>query len=276
MQSLVQNAKPSRDTHRLADKLRLTHVLIKREIAARYRGSFLGVFWAMITPLLMLGIYTLVFGKIFKARWIPTDAEAAPEEFAVILFVGLIVYNIFAETVNRSPTLIIENSSYVKKVVFPLEVLVPVALGTAVFHALVSAVILIPFVYFVFGSLPLTALLLPFTMFPIIISTAGIAWFLASVGTYARDVGQITSTLTLALMFLAPIFFPRAMLPEWTHPWLALNPVTIPVEQSRNVLIFGNLPDFLTLFVYVIISLIIAGLGFAWFQKTRKGFADVL
>ncbi len=255
---------------------RLTWELIKREIESRYRGSALGLIWSMITPLLMLGIYTFVFGTVFRSRWGEADAHTPPAQFAVILFTGLIVYQIFAETITRAPMLMIANSNYVKKVVFPLEILVPVAIGNALFHAGVSLLILLPFIYLVMGAIPLTAVLLPFVIAPLLLMSAGAGWFLASLGTYTRDIGQFIGTFATALLFLAPIFFPSTALPVWVQPWLALNPVTIPVEQAREVLIFGKMPDWDALYGYTLIAVIVCASGFLWFQKTRKGFADVL
>ncbi len=257
-------------------KLRLIYELVKREIESRYRGSVLGIVWSMITPLLMLGVYTFVFGTVFGARWTEAGTQTPPAQFAVILFAGLIVYQIFAETIIRAPMLMISHSNYVKKVVFPLEILVPVAIGNALFHAAVSLLILLPFLFLFMGGIPWTIVLLPVVIAPLLLMSAGVGWFLASLGTYTRDIGQFIGTVATAILFLAPIFFPSTALPAWLQPWLALNPVTVPVEQAREVLIFGRLPDFSDLTSYGLVSVVFAGFGFLWFQKTRKGFADVL
>ena len=236
----------------------------------------MGLLWTMVTPLLMLGIYTFVFGTVFKSRWATSSAEASPAEFAVILFTGLIIYQFLSEPIGRAPTLMLANINYVKRVVFPLEILVPVTIGTSLFHALVSFAILLPFVYAVFGGIPLTALLLPLILAPLVLLVTGLCWFLASLGTYVRDINQIVATALTALLFLAPIFFPITALPEWLQPWVALNPLSVPVHLSREVLIFGQLPDFTMLGVYTAVSIVICAAGFLWFQRTRKGFADVL
>ena len=259
-----------------AFKLRLIGVLVRREIEGRYRGAGLGLVWTIVTPLLMLGVYTFVFGTVFRSRWATSSADASPAEFAVILFVGLILFQLLAETVNRAPSLMITNTSYVKKVVFPLEILVPVALGTALFHACISLLVLLPFIFWVFGDIPVTAVFLPFVIAPLILMILGISWFLASVGTYLRDVGQFVGTAVTALLFMAPIFFPLSALPVWLQPWLVLNPLTVPVQQARDVLIFGQLPDFAQLAGYTLVSMTVCLLGYIFFQKTRKGFADVL
>lgn len=250
--------------------------LIRREIVGRYRGSALGVLWSLLTPLFMLAVYTFVFGAVFKARWAGARADASMGEFAVTLFVGLIVFQLFAEVINRAPGLILGNRNYVKKIVFPLEVLVPVALGSALFHAAVSLLVLLVFVLAVHGGIPWTALLLPLVIAPFCLVILGLSWFLASLGTYVRDIGQVLGTLVTALMFLSPIFFPLSALPDWIQPWVVLNPVALPVEDARNLLIFGQPPDFAALAAYSVVALIVAALGYLFFQKTRKGFADVL
>ncbi len=268
-----RDQKPSPDD---GQARRLLFALVRREVESRYRGSVLGIGWSMITPLLMLGVYTFVFGVVFRSRWVGADEAASPAEFAVILFLGLILYQILAETLARAPNVVLSNVSYVKKVVFPLQILVPVALGSALIHACISLVVLIPFLFQIFGGIPWTVVFLPLIVLPLCLMTLGLGWFLASVGTYARDVGQIVGPLITALLFLAPIFFPTSALPAWLQPWIALNPISLPVEEARKAMIFGIMPDFGALWVYACWSLVISAAGYLWFQKTRKGFADVV
>jgi lipopolysaccharide transport system permease protein len=250
--------------------------MTKREIAGRYRGSLLGVAWSLLTPIFMLAIFTFVFGAVFRSRWGAGQEEATTGEFAVILFAGLIVFQFFAEVINRSPGLVLANANYVKKVVFPLEILVPVAMLAALFHTAVSYVVLFGFLLAVHGSIPPTALLLPAILAPYCLLVTGLAWFLSSLGVYYRDIAQVLGTLVTALMFLSPIFYPVAALPEWLRPWVALNPIAMPVEETRNVVIFGLLPDLAGLAWYSLLSLVVAAFGLGWFALTRKGFADVL
>ncbi len=249
--------------------------LTRREVIGRYRGSFLGLFWSFFNPLLMLAIYTFVFSVVFQARW-GGGAQTGRMEFALILFAGLIVFNLFAEIVSRAPGLIVGHPDYVKKVVFPLQILPVVAAGSALFHALVSlAVLLLAYLLFHF-SLPWTVLLLPLVLLPLLILTVGLAWFLASLGVFLRDVAQAIGLLTTALLFLSPIFFPAAALPEAIRPYLFLNPLALIIEQTREVLIWGRMPDWGGLALYALVSFGVAGAGLLWFEKTRKGFADVL
>lgn len=260
----------------IAAKLSLAWQLCRREVAGQYKGSALGILWSLLTPLFMLAIYTLVFGSVLKVRWPGTSENASMGEFAVILFAGLIVFQLFAEVINRAPTLILANQNYVTKVVFPLQILPVVALGSALFHTAVSLVVLLVFEYIIFGRIPLTALWLPIVLAPYCVAILGLAWFLASFGTFVRDVGQFLGTLVTALMFLSPILYPLTALPECLQPWLALNPIVLAVEQSRDVLIFGKMPEFTALGIYALAAIVTAALGYMWFHKTRKGFADVL
>lgn len=249
--------------------------MTKREVVGRYRGSIFGLFWSFFNPIFMLAIYTFVFSVVFKAKWGASHSDSKTE-FAIILFAGLIVFNLFSEVVNRAPSMILSNVSYVKKVVFPLEVLPIIAIGSSLFHSLVSVIVLLVFNGMVNQVFPLSALLLPLVLLPLFALTLGFAWLLASLGVFLRDVGQTVGILTTALMFLSPLFFPASALPESIRGYLFLNPLTFIIEEVRKVLVFGQFPDWqglgLSFFAYVFF----AWVGFVWFQKTRKGFADVL
>jgi lipopolysaccharide transport system permease protein len=249
--------------------------MTKREVVGRYRGSVLGLFWSFFNPVFMLTIYTFVFSVIFKAKWGTSHSESRIE-FAIILFAGLIIYNFFAEVINRAPGLVLANTNYVKKVVFPLEILPIVAAGSALFHAMISVGVLLLFNGLVNQNFPSTIYLLPVVFMPILILTLGLAWFLASLGVFLRDVGQTISLFTTVLMFLSPIFFPASALPDNMQIYLFLNPLTFIIEQTRQVLVWGRSPAWQGLGLYMLLSLMIAWIGLIWFQKTRKGFADVL
>lgn len=260
----------------VARRWSLLSQLTAREVEARYRGAGLGLVWTVLTPLMMLLVYTFVFGTVFKSRWSTSGESASSMEFAVILFSGLILFQLFSDVVTRAPTLILSSPTLVKKVVFPLELLVPVTLGAALFHAAVSLLVLMPFVWFVFGGVPSTLAYLPAVVAPLCMMILGIGWFLASIGTFIRDVGQIVGTITTAMLFMSPVFFPLTALPDWIRPLLLFNPMTVPIEQMRRILIFGQAPETLPLAVYSVAALVVAVCGYVWFEKTRKGFADVL
>jgi lipopolysaccharide transport system permease protein len=246
----------------------------QREVLGRYKGSVLGLLWSFFNPLFMLAVYTFVFSVIFKSRW-NADSESKTE-FALILFAGLIVFNLFAECLNRAPSLILSNANYVKKVVFPLDILPFVSMLSALYHALISLGVWLVTYLAIFGLPPLTALLLPLTLIPLMLFIMGISWALASLGVFLRDVGQFITVLTTVLMFLSPIFYPASALPEAYRHLLYLNPLTPVIEMTRDLLYWGKLPDWIDMCLYWLATGAIAWLGFAWFQKTRKGFADVL
>ena len=235
----------------------------------------MGLMWSFVNPILMLIVYTFVFSVVFKARW-GEIAGTSKTEFAIILFAGLITFNLFAECMNRAPSLILSNANYVKKVVFPLEIMPWVTMGTALFHACVSAAVLLGFLAIVQGSVSWTVVLLPIVWLPFVLLTMGLCWFLAATGVYLRDISQVVGIATTAMLFLSPIFYPITALPEAYRAWLYMNPLTFILEQVRAVSIFGITPDWLGLAFYLIGSIGVAALGFAWFQKTRRGFADVI
>lgn len=252
----------------------MIRALVQREVVGRYRGSFMGILWSFFNPVFMLVVYTFVFSVVFKARW--AGGSDSKTEFALILFAGLIMFNLFAECLNRSPTLILANANYVKKVVFPLEILPWVAVGSALFHMAISLVVWLIAYIFLFGAPHLTVLLFPLIVLPLIFLIMGLTWALASLGVYLRDVAQFIGILTTVLMFLSPIFYPASALPEKYQHLLMLNPLTPTIEYARDVLFWGRTPDFTILGIYLMGSVVVAWLGFAWFQKTRKGFADVI
>jgi lipopolysaccharide transport system permease protein len=252
----------------------LVRALVAREVLGRYRGSMLGVLWSLLNPILMLTVYTFVFSVVFKARW--SGGTESRAEFALALFVGLIAFNLFAECVNRAPGLVLANANYVKKVVFPLEILPVVSFGAAMFHALVSLCVWLLFYVVVTGLPPLTAVWLPVVLLPLMLFVLGASWALASLGVYLRDVGQVMGLFTTALMFLSPIFYPAAALPDGLRRIFHLNPLTPVIEMARDVLMWGRPPAMVPLVLSIGLGALVAWLGFAWFQKTRKGFADVL
>lgn len=252
----------------------LLKALIIRDVAGRYKGSFLGLLWSFLNPIFMLSVYTFFLSVVLKARWVGGSGSKA--EFALVLFSGLMSFNLFSECMNRAPSLVLGNVNYVKKVLFPLEILPVVSLGSAIFHMLISIVAWLLFYVILFGYPPLTIFLLPLILLPLLFFTLGISWFLTSLGVYLRDVSQIVGVIMSALMFLTPIFYPLESLPELFRPIVKISPLTFVVEVSRDVMIWGKYLDWGEWAIYTFASVLTAWLGFAWFQKTRKGFADVL
>ena len=250
--------------------------MTKREVVGRYQGSAFGLAWSFLNPVFMLVVYTYVFSEIFKIRWGGVGGDDSKTQFAVILSVGMIVLSLFIEVLNRAPGLILSNVNYVKKVVFPIEILPVIAMGAALFHSLISLGVLLAAFALFNGYLHWTAIFIPLILLPLVILTMGLAWMLASLGVFLRDIGQTIGIITTVLMFLSPVFYPITAVPERFHPFIMANPLTFIIEQAREVLIWGNLPNWLGLGAYTLAATVIAWAGYAWFQKTRKGFADVL
>jgi len=248
--------------------------MARREVIGRYKGSLMGLMWSFLNPVFMLAVYSFVFSVAFKARW--SGGNESQTQFAVVLFSGMIVHALFAEVLNRAPGIILGNVNYVKKVVFPLEILTVVSLCAALFHALVSLLVLLVAFSMMNGFIHWTMIFAPLVLLPLMILSLGFGWMLSSLGVFVRDIGQLIVVLTSALMFLSPVFYPVSALPETVQPWLQLNPLTFIIEQTREVLIWGRLPDWKGLTIYFVGASIFAWLGYFWFQKTRKGFADVL
>ncbi|MEQ1844150.1 MAG: ABC transporter permease [Nitrospira sp.] len=248
--------------------------MARQEVISRYRGSMMGVLWALAHPVMLLSVYTFIFHLVFKAQWTPGGESSA--EYALQLFAGLIVCSVFSECVNRAPTLILNHVNYVKKVVFPLEVLPLVLLGGALFRMSVSLLVLLLFYAASHLSLNWTTIIFPLLVMPLALFSLGVSWFLASVGVFVRDVGHAITVVTNLMLFLAPVFYPISALPEAYRPFMYLNPLTFVVEQSRDVLIAGKLPSWYGLGMYSLCSIVVAWFGLVWFERTRKGFADVL
>jgi len=252
----------------------LLYRLIWREVLGRYRGSWLGLAWSFAAPLFLLALYSFVFGVVFKARW-PQQPTPEPVGFALALFAGLIVFGLVSDVLGRAPTLVTSQPNYVKKVVFPLELLPLAALGAALFHALASFGVLLAALA-LSGRLVAGVWLLPVLLAPLLLCLAGLAWLLAALGVFVRDTAQAMGMVTTALLFLSPVFYPLSALPEALQPWLLLNPLTVPVEAVRAAVLWGEPVDWAMLGGYSLAAIAIAAAGLAFFRRTRPGFADVL
>lgn len=249
---------------------------VRRDVLGRYRGSLFGLGWALLTPIIMLGIYTFVFVEIFNARWGNGAAPANSSEFALQLFTGLIVFNLFAEVVSHAPTMVLEYPNLVKKVVFPIEVLPWAAVFTALFQFMLNLGVLMAAIIWMRESVYVTALALPLILLPFLALLLGLGWFLAATGVYLRDTAPLVGMLLTGMMFVSPIFYPASALPRWLQPFMQFNPLTVPIEQLRRILLEGHWPDWGPLGLYGCAACVLAFLGARWFQVTRQGFADVL
>ncbi len=252
----------------------LVYELTQREILGRYRGASFGLLWSLISPFLMLLVYTLAFGFIMKGRW--PGSSGSTTDFALILFAGLTVHGFFAECFTRSPQLIISNTGYVKRVVFPLDILVWSMTFSALFHLLMNMVVLLLLFLVVKGFLFPTAALLPIVVLPLVILTTGVCWVVAALGVYLRDIGQIAGVIATAMLFLSSAIIPVESVPESYRVVFELNPLTFIINQVREVVIWGRLPDWFGLGIYTLIACAIALFGHRVFMKLRGGFADVV
>lgn len=261
----------------------LTRQFAMRFFLARYRGTYLGVVWALVFPLIMLGVYTFVFNFVLGARGphqvAGADGLARAEtssQYAVWLFLGMTVFGVFSESAVRSCGLVLENPNYVTKVVFPLEIMPLASLASAVmFSAFGFALVLIGVLAF-YPALHWTIVLLPLVLVPLLALALGISWFLASLAVFVRDVSNLVVILVSQLLFfMTPIFYRAEDLKDWA--WLArINPLAVVVESARGVVLYGRLPDWPALGAVLVLGLVVMQLGYAWFVKSKRGFADVL
>lgn len=248
--------------------------LVKRDFIGRYKGSMLGVVWSLFNPLLMLAIYTFVFSVAFKAKWgVGDDSKVA---FAIVLFSGMIIHGFFAECLNRAPSLITSNPNYVKKVVFPLEILPWMALFSALMHLLVSFCVLLFFCLLAGVAVHSGTVLIPVILLPLIMMMLGLSWIFASLGVYLRDLSQVIGMATTVALFLAPVFYPIEVLPEAYRAFLAWNPITLPIVQLRDLMLWDKPLQWGDWAISLVIGASICTIGYWWFQKSRRGFADVL
>jgi lipopolysaccharide transport system permease protein len=247
--------------------------LCGRELSAKWRGTMLGMFWSLATPLLTFAVYSFAFGAVFRAHW---SGDLAGVNYSLILFAGIMTFSIFSETVNRAPSLVLENVAYVKRVIFPLEILPIVALFVSIVNASFGFVILFVAEIIIQGSIPWTAVLVPIILLPYCLITLGLSWLLASLGVFVRDVRNLVAVLTSLLMFLTPVFYPVTNVPEQIRWLIADNPLSPTLNQMRDALFGHGFIDPVSYAISWALGLLFASFGCYWFMKTRKAFADVL
>jgi lipopolysaccharide transport system permease protein len=255
----------------------LIYRLTVREITQRHLGTVLGALWSLITPLLMLAIYTCVFSVILKAGWAdPSHPIEGTSAFAMVLFSGLIPFNMFAETATRSTTLILSVPSYVKKVVFPLEILPIVTVAGALVYSFINLGILVIAIIIFLGYTSSTVYLLPLAYIPLILLCLGLTWFLSSLGVYARDIRQGIEIVVQLLFFLSPIVYPLSSVPESIRLPIQLNPLTPILDGFRRTLLWQEPLDWSSWAVWTGLSFLVALSGYIWFMKTKDGFANIM
>jgi lipopolysaccharide transport system permease protein len=275
--TLSASSRPSLSPLALARSIfRHRHLLtrlVTRDVAGKYQGSFAGVLWSLITPLMMLCIYMFVFGWVFNPRRAAPDANLT--EFGLMLFAGMLAHGLLSECLIRSTSAVLAQPSYVKKVVFPVELLPLTVVGSACVQYLIGLAVLLGAIALVQG-LSWHVLLLPVVMLPLVLLSAGVALAVSALAVYLRDIAQVTGLLSTVLMFLSPVFYPLSALPEAMRGWILLNPLSVPIEASRAVLLHASLPDWGQWGLHGLACAVLAWFGWAIFQATRRGFADVL
>jgi lipopolysaccharide transport system permease protein len=247
--------------------------MVRRDILARYRGSFGGALWAILTPLLQMATYYFVFGVVLEARF---AGDTSRSGYVLYFLAGMLPWLAFSEAVGRSATVVLEHRTFVKKLVFPIETLpMNLTLAGLVTEAF-GMVIFLMGMWAARGSVPATALWLPVLLVPQVLLTVGVGWLLAATGVFVRDLGQVMGFLLTLWFFLTPICYEESKLPAV----LTFNPLFVLVRGYRAVLLEGSSP-WTPAMVGPMIGLLIGSaavalLGWAWFHRLRKSFADVM
>lgn len=249
--------------------------LTKRDVLGRYRGSFLGIFWSLLRPLFMLAVYTVVFGYIFESK-LGNHPDESKLDFTLALFCGLVLFDFFSETLSRAPTLVLSNPNYVTKVVFPLEILPVSAIGAALTHLLISFVPLVIGLWVAHGSVPLTILYLPLILLPLVLLSLGLSWFLASLGVFVRDINAVVPVVIVILMYASAIFYSISKVPPNLLPIVLYNPLALVIDQARNAVLWGVAPVWGRYTLALIACFAVTVLGYAFFMRTKRAFADVV
>lgn len=248
--------------------------LIQRELKNKYQGTLMGLLWSLLNPLIMLLLYTFVFRVVFKARW--PEVANTNIDFASVLFVGLLIHGLFAEVLVRSSSIITENSNYVKKVVFPLTIFSWNLVLTGLVNLLIGLTVLLLVIAVNEKSFALGSLWIPAIIFPLMLLCVGISWFISAVGVYFRDMGQLMPGFSTLLLFSSTAFFPPEAAPESIRPFILLNPLSIPIDMVRDLIIYDRSPDGVLWLKYMVVSLVVFYLGRKFFLRLSKGFSDVL
>lgn len=259
--------------HKLKFRIELLRGLVWREVLGRYRGSFFGVAWSLISPLVLLGIYTFAFHDLFGARW---PGMPSRHGFATMMFAGLIVHGLLSECLLRSPLAVASNPSFVKKVVFPLTVLPLVPVGSGLFHAALSLSMLVLVALLGGQAITWTVVFVPLVLAPFIVLLCGLSWLLSAIGVYIRDLNQLGGMIATVLLFLSPVFIPESAMPPKYAQWVYANPITLIVVDLRKVMFKAEMPDFLALGIYTVLACAFAALSLMVFRKLRNGFGDIL
>ena len=259
-------------------RLRAQSALLKqftqREIEKQYKGTLLGLFWSFFTPLLMLAVYAVIFGFIFQGSY--GHAGESKMQFVLGLFCGMLVWNFIASSIATAPMLIVQNASFVTKVIFPLEILTIAIIASNLVHAAIGFIPLLLLLLISQGMIPISGLSLFLIFIPVVFYCLGLSWIISALGVFLRDIAAMMPAVITILMFLSAIFFPIAAIPAiWR--WVAmLNPAAVLISMAREALVFGQWIDWKMYGVQLILSLIVMMMGYVFFMKVKSAFADVL
>jgi lipopolysaccharide transport system permease protein len=253
----------------------LVYSFLKREIIQRYKGSFFGLIWSILNPLFMLLIYTFIFSEVFNVRW--ESNSTSKIEFGLMIFSGLMIFNIFSDCLSKSPYLILNNSNYVKKIIFPTEILVYSIVGSALFHFLVNLIVFGGIYFFTYNKIQTSIFFfLPLIIFSYLLFIMGICLVYSALTVFVRDFANFNQILITIFLFASPIFYPISMIPENYHFIFNLNPLSFPIESFRNIVFFNEIPQISSFFLYLSFSILIFSIGVKLFMKLRPHFPDFI
>jgi len=272
---LLQFISPLRLLSDLMKYRELVVLFVWREFEGRYKGTYLGPAWALLSPLLTLAVYFFVFNIVLGAKFESIEG-AGRADFALIMFSGIIVYNIFAVSASKAPLSIAERASFVKKVVFPLEILPVAALGASLLNAVLGLLMLIPALLIFSPKVSSTMYLFPLVLLPVCAFSLGVSWFLGALGVFVRDIGQAVSILLQLLFFASPVIYPLSAVPEFLQLPMRLNPLTTILEDTRRTLVLGLDIEWGWWALVSLASLLVMQFGYVWFMRTKRIFADAI
>jgi lipopolysaccharide transport system permease protein len=252
----------------------LIHQFVKRDVLSRYRGSFLGLFLALVRPLAMLAVYSFVFVIVIPNQM--GQPGGGKVDTVLALFCGLVLFDLVGECFMRAPMLVRAKPGYVTKVVFPLEILAISALGAALVQLLISFGVFFAVLVWVKGAIPLTALFLPLAVLPLTLFVLGLTWIGASIGVYVRDINAFVPVVLTVVLFGSAIFYSIEQVPPDFRWLMQINPIAMMVHEARNVTLLGVVPDWITTAANLAAGIVIAVLGYAFFMRSKRGFADVM
>jgi lipopolysaccharide transport system permease protein len=251
----------------------LIRSLVERELTSRYKGSFVGLAWSIITPAVMIVIFTLIFSGIFQARFGNTPGHFT---FAVYLFCGLLPWIAFSDGIQRATTVLTDNVNFVKRVVFPIEALPVNVVFAALIHQLMGTIVLLISAFILQRTIHPTALWFPVLLIPQLLTALGLAWLMASLGVFLRDMAQFNQLFFMAWMYLTPIFYPEDQIPEGYRWLIEFNPMAPLIRSYRRILLDGEMPDWRGLAFTSLFAVVCFLFGYWWFARTKKAFADVI